>query len=164
METNIKRPSVTPNRTSYVTPNRTPAGAPNRTAGRVPNHVPNRTSAGKSTREEDRWERDPYPVARQGWSAYKILIVTLLLLAVALGVNYWLRTHGMSVLQNWVQEHLEGWNEEDEMTEKDLSIDWDKAPRVLREEEPEEESVDEPVDEELNNTEEDLSLRILREE
>lgn len=128
-------------------------------AGRVPNHVPNRASAGKSTREEDRWERDPYPVARQGWSAYKILIVTLLLLAVALGVNYWLRTHGMSVLQNWIQEHFEEWDEEDEMAEDDLSIDWDNAPRVLDEEE----TVEEPVDEELNNTEEDLSLPIYEE-
>lgn len=132
-------------------------------AGRVPNHVPNRASAGKSTREEDRWERDPYPVARQGWSAYKILIVTLLLLAVALGVNYWLRTHGMSVLQNWIQEHFEEWDEEDEMTEDDLSIDWDNAPRVLDEEESVDELMDEPVDEETDNTEEDLSLPIYEE-
>ena len=94
---------------------------------------------------------------------YKILIVTLLLLAVALGVNYWLRTQGFPALKNWFENVSEGWDEEDEMTEDDLSIDWDidwdNAPRVLDEEEP----VDELMDEETDNTEEDLALPIYEE-
>ena len=163
METNVKRPTGVPGRTPNQASNRVPNRTANQAPYRVPTQFPNRAPDGKSTSEEDRWERDPYPVARKGWSAYKILIVTLLLLAVALGVNYWLRTQGFPALKNWFENVSEGWDEEDEMTEDDLSIDWDidwdNAPRVLDEEEP----VDELMDEETDNTEEDLALPIYEE-
>ena len=167
MDSNIKRPTGVPGRTPNQASNRVPNRTANQAPYRVPTQFPNRAPDGKSTSEEDRWERDPYPVARKGWSAYKILIVTLLLLAVALGVNYWLRTQGFPVLQNWFENVSEGWDEEDEMTEDDLSIDWDidwdNAPRVLDEEESVDELMDEPVDEETDNTEEDLALPIYEE-
>ena len=159
MDSNIKRPTGVPGRTPNQASNRVPNRTANQAPYRVPTQFPNRAPDGKSTSEEDRWERDPYPVARKGWSAYKILIVTLLLLAVALGVNYWLRTQGFPALKNWFENVSEGWDEEDEMTEDDLSIDWDNAPRVLDEEE----SVDELMDEETDNTEEDLALPIYEE-
>ena len=159
MDSNIKRPTGVPGRTPNQASNRVPNRTANQAPYRVPTQFPNRAPDGKSTSEEDRWERDPYPVARKGWSAYKILIVTLLLLAVALGVNYWLRTQGFPALKNWFENVSEGWDEEDEMTEDDLSIDWDidwdNAPRVLDEEE--------SVDEETDNTEEDLALPIYEE-
>ena len=167
MDSNIKRPTGVPGRTPNQASNRVPNRTANQAPYRVPTQFPNRAPDGKSTSEEDRWERDPYPVARKGWSAYKILIVTLLLLAVALGVNYRLRTQGFPALKNWFENVSEGWDEEDEMTEDDLSIywdiDWDNAPRVLDEEESVDELMDEPVDEETDNTEEDLALPIYEE-
>lgn len=93
----------------------------------------------------------------------KIVVVTLILLALCYGVNYLMKEMSGPEKQEVPVNEPAPVQKEDATTEEDLSIDWDNAPQVLDEEEPVDELMDEPVDEELDNTEEDLALPIYEE-
>lgn len=115
------------------------------------------------THERDRWEPEPF-INRPRWSAMKIVVVTLILLALCYGVNYLMKEMSGPAAKAPAEEVVQpSASPEDATTEEDLSIDWDNAPQVLDEEEPVDELMDEPVDEELDNTEEDLALPIYEE-
>ena len=114
------------------------------------------------THERDRWEPEPF-INRPRWSAMKIVVVTLILLALCYGVNYLMKEMDGPAAKAPAEEVVQpSASPENATTEEDLSLDMDEvlAPDLQPgETEPEED----PLVDEPNNTEEDLSLPIYEE-
>lgn len=102
------------------------------------------------THERDRWEPEPF-INRPRWSAMKIVVVTLILLALCYGVNYLMKEMSGPEKQEVPASQPATVQKEDATTEEDLSLDMDEvlAPDLKPDQTPEEA---------LKNTEEDLAL------
>ena len=103
------------------------------------------------THERDRWEPEPF-INRPRWSAMKIVVVTLILLALCYGVNYLMKEMDGPAAKAPAEEVVQpSASPEDATTEEDLSLDMDEvlAPDLKPDQTPEEA---------LKNTEEDLAL------
>ena len=105
------------------------------------------------THERDRWEPEPF-INRPRWSAMKIVVVTLILLALCYGVNYLMKEMSGPEKQEVPASQPAPVQKEDATTEEDLSLDMDEvlAPDLKPDQDPEEA---------LKNTEEDLRLNII---
>ncbi|MBR6988581.1 MAG: hypothetical protein IKH95_01980 [Bacteroidaceae bacterium] len=105
------------------------------------------------THERDRWEPEPF-INRPRWSAMKIVVVTLILLALCYGVNYLMKEMSGPEKQEVPASQPAPVQKEDATTEEDLSLDMDEvlAPDLKPDQTPEEAQ---------KNTEEDLRLNII---